>query len=203
VTIEEAFFGELSAVGRLSGNAAERFFWDDWSDDPVSTQESAQENLDDAEGAFGRTGNPIYAWNALVEARGAGIAVPDWVLQYLEGCGRQLWMVAVRSAAGMEPQLARADRPRAVAVALRLMPPGTGNKNDQFEAFFDRVGLHIALDAEWHLLRCGLKKQAYLTAAGEFNVSRSTVERAHAMHRSFVSGTGGECWADRVRLKGP
>ena len=39
-----------------------------------------------AERLFRRTGDPILAWEVWSAARRAGVAAPEWVLEYLDGC---------------------------------------------------------------------------------------------------------------------
>src|SRR5262245_33958711 len=46
------------------------------------------------ETVFAETRNPLFAWSALRVARAAGLAVPEWVLQYLETAADKLWRAA-------------------------------------------------------------------------------------------------------------
>jgi hypothetical protein len=45
---------------------------------------------------FSRTHNPAYAWRAYQQARHAGLEIPSWVLDYLDGEAQQQWIRATR-----------------------------------------------------------------------------------------------------------
>jgi hypothetical protein len=40
---------------------------------------------------YARTGSPVHVWRAFAEARRAGLDVPLWVLQYLDGVAETFW----------------------------------------------------------------------------------------------------------------
>ena len=120
---------------------------------------------------FERDGNPLSVWLGYLNARNAGVDIPDWILEYLDWCARGMFWLWQESLSGE-----KIDHTM-VAKALDVVgQPGEGNAFSKYDdghwmILAEKVGIYI-----WK----GETKE-YLAidrVAEKFNVSVSTVQRA-------------------------
>ncbi|MCG7931502.1 MAG: hypothetical protein N0E44_15805 [Candidatus Thiodiazotropha lotti] len=121
---------------------------------------------------YKKTGNPLYAWHTYNMFSSAELPIPEWVLEYLDQCTKNLlnlWDNPPKESA------------KSIANALNMVSPGRGSVfTDTSRRDLD-IASHIAesLNKDPDLK----PDQLYDSTAKYFGVSRSTVQRAWAEWR--------------------
>lgn len=147
--------------------------WDDIKPD------KAQHFIDVAREGYENTRNPLHAWKAYHEARAAGIAIPEWVLDYLDEAAEALWSLQSQTLSGKK----LSNPAAAIAEALRMKKPGRGRgtvfsefQNAMWIFYGHTVHLYMSLDQK----KYGRAKlsQAVSEVANKNDVSESQVWRA-------------------------
>lgn len=129
---------------------------------------------------YERTLNPLYAWKAYLEARSAGIAVPKWVLGYLDEAAERLWSLQSKTAHGEKLTSPAA----AIAEAFRLKKPGRGGRGTVFSEFqknswiFYGATVHLYMGLDQRKYGRAKLSQAVAEVARINNISKSRVWRA-------------------------
>ncbi len=182
---------------------------------PERTDEERQvalEWLDYNQRRYRETKNPVYAWEAYLDARHAGVEVPPAVLDYFERCALRVARLTRRQRAfrpdlidGMtEAQILKAlhaqepvsldNVPKAVAMATEFVLGGKKGPVNQLRVHFDTAHEMGVAAAVFFKLREGHKEDyAYDQVAAEHppkcagdphctRISRSTVRRYWKKH---------------------
>jgi hypothetical protein len=125
---------------------------------------------------YRKTRNPVLAWRAYLECRGAKLRFPEWVLQYLDGPAQAFWEWSMSGRVGAK----NLDAEIADALGMRRDRRGRGNVFD--EVFPHKRTMELACGVH---LRLPNDKKLYLAienTAKEKGVHISTVKRAWAAH---------------------
>ena len=130
------------------------------------------------------TGNPLSVWRAYSDSRNAGLAVPEWVYEYLDRVSMNLWHLSV--ADGISPLQTKRQVDRAIAKALEMKTKGkTGGKN-VFSTFHDE-DMVLATEVYLYVMDGHKPGQAceHVSKDHKGKPSTSTVKRAWKKYRSI------------------
>lgn len=135
--------------------------------------------------------NPIYAWRAYAACRSARLAIPEWVLGYLDRPAREFWYWSMDGR--VPPQMKNLGE--ALVGALDMRPQGRkggGPGNVFAEVFPDLDNRRRAIEVHFRVRRNGEQlKNAIPEVATAHKVSTSTVERAWGKYKAeLMAGIG-------------
>lgn len=134
---------------------------------------------------YERTGNPVYAWRAYAECRGGHLAIPEWVLKYLDEPAREFWHWSM---VGQLPATDNGNGPpmelgEALADALLMSRHGRKGRRNVFADVFPHKKTMALACGAYDRVRQGRKPWYAITDEAEAShVSRSTVQRAWDLH---------------------
>jgi hypothetical protein len=143
--------------------------------------------------------NPVFAWRAYAECRHAGLAIPEWVLQYLDKPAREFcsWSMSGRVPSrlpGLADKRKKVDLGDALVSVLEMRPSARqrGPGNIFAEVFPDRDHRRLAGGVYFRVRRNGEPlKVAIPEVATEYKVSTKTVERAWGQYKAeLMAGIG-------------
>lgn len=135
---------------------------------------SPEDGLVAAEVLYADTGNPLFAWWALLAARERRQDIPTWALEYLERAAALLLSRAYSPAPSVALE---------VASALRFKVPGKRGAANPFRAFRGDHGLGIvvrlrrALDHEGSFAAAAAAVAVDIDASGGDEPSQSSLRR--------------------------
>jgi len=137
-----------------------------------------EDALPRCEHAFTRTGNPWHAWSALAIARASDVAVPAWVLEYLEDAAWSLTDLAARLQVERRSGSRQRDPGRLGRAVLRALGLSTGRGHITALTSIDRFRTSLIV---WrmadHIAQGDKRTIAADEVAGACGVSRSHVLR--------------------------
>lgn len=135
--------------------------------------------------AYEATDNPLHAWAAYGVARQAKIAIPEWVLAYLDKCHLGL-VYTVPDA--IEQQRSAKDLAPVIAGAFGLVSKGRGNPfeyEEKWWAIGRAVRRLMLVGVEGQEKGGGLTEyHAKQTASEDYGVSFSTITRAFKTYKA-------------------
>ena len=101
-----------------------------------NTRQSLLILIEHQRGLFERNGNPLCAWLAYLHAREADVAIPPWVLEYLDRCASGIWELWHDSLSGKKIDHAM------IAKALDVV--GKRGKGNAFSAYGSPTWMFLA-----------------------------------------------------------
>jgi len=128
----------------------------------------AQEQIENAEIDYQKTGNALHAWYAYSLCRRFGLPVPAWVQNYLD-------RVAMNFLRLLQPadELPPEQRPGPITDALEMPAPGKAFKQVNGSSF-----MPIGINVQWAMQTTGLQETyAIEQVAAKHGISASTVRR--------------------------
>jgi hypothetical protein len=148
----------------------------------------ASHHVAEYEGRYRSSGNPVFAWRAYLECRGAKLEIPEWVLTYFDGPARVFWRWST-PIDGRPPTGKKLSD--GVLAALRLKRRGKKGRGNLFaEVFPDAASLALAGSVHFALrtdpLTGGKVYRAIDIVREQAGVSRATVQRAWGRHRAEI-----------------
>ncbi len=123
------------------------------------------------------TGNPLSVWRAYSESRNAGLAVPDWVYEYFDRVGLNLWNLSVTE--GLNPPKNKRQVDRAITKALEMKAKGKCGGKNVFSTFHEK-DMELATEVYLYIIdgnKPGLSCK-YVSNDHKGKPSTSTVKRA-------------------------
>jgi hypothetical protein len=122
-----------------------------------------------------RVGNPLHVWSAYLECRSAKLALPDWVLDYLDRVASRLRRRVANNGLPPSPK----DPAAAIATDLEMARRGAGNVFTHYNRNATKDGpIYLAASINDRLLRGERLTPALDAVCAETGVSKSKLERA-------------------------
>jgi hypothetical protein len=132
------------------------------------------------------SGNAMHVWAAYAFARAVDAPLPDWVMSYLDRCGRNLMALSseVRSTSGK-------DLGPRIAKAFGLASPGSGSPLTTYHHDWMSLGMSVRdrITRRDDRGRADQETYAIEQVADEAGLAPSTVRRAYKLFDHIFPGT--------------
>ncbi len=149
---------------------AARFSKPDTKEISESQRQSLLDLIEHQQNQFERNGNPLCAWLAYLHAREADVAIPAWVLKYLDRCASGMWELWQQSMSGKTIDHAM--------VAKVIDFAGQRGKGNAFSAYGSPKWMFLAETVGFYMRQGDQETYAIEDVAKKYGASGPTVRRA-------------------------
>ncbi len=149
------------------------------STDAINSEQKRQlllDLIDHQQKQFERNGNPLCAWLAYLHAREADVAIPAWVLKYLDRCASGMWELWQQSMSGKTIDHAMVAKVIGVA--------GQRGKSNAFSAYGSPKWMFLAETVGLYMRQGDDETYAIEDVAKKNGAATSTVRRAWKRYRA-------------------
>ena len=155
---------------------AARFSTPETEEISESKRQSLQDLIEHQRNLSERDGNPLCAWFAYLHAREAGVAIPGWVVEYLDRCASEIWTLWQESMSG------EAIDHTMVAKALDVV--GERGEGNAFSKYGDANWMYLAERVGFYMRQGDDETYAIEDVAKRHGSTKSTVRRAWKKYKA-------------------